>query len=213
MMKSISNRKILPILIFALASTEASASIDNFFDGISSSIEKSFSKFNLKPYTISIEQGQLINEEKMDRVDTGLSKDQILYLLGKPSTTNPFLSDQWNYLYFNNSNQKEIKKLVIYFKNEKVYKILVNNKIHKKLGLNITEGSSLNKGPIDIQMVKADEDIKPIILTLEDNTTLNSEINVCNVNDFETFADVKTLYDSDETTLEIRADNQSQTGN
>jgi outer membrane protein assembly factor BamE (lipoprotein component of BamABCDE complex) len=95
-----------------------------------------------------------------------------LYLLGKPSTTNPYVSDQWNYLYFNNSNQKEIKKLVIYFKNEKVYKILVQNEIYKKLGLNIVEGSSLNKGPISIQMVKADEDIKPIILTLEDNTAL-----------------------------------------
>jgi hypothetical protein len=42
-------------------------------------------------------------------------------------------------------------------------------------------------------MVKADEDIKPIILTLEDNTVLNSEIDVCNVNDFETFADVKNI--------------------
>lgn len=213
MMKSISNRKILPFLIFALVSIEASASINNFFDGISSSIEKNFSKLNLKPYIISINQGQLINEEKLNKIDTGLSKDQVLYLLGKPSTTNPFVSDQWNYLYFNNSNQKEIKKLVIYFKNEKVYKILVQNEIYKKLGLNIEEGSSLNKGPIDIQMVKVDEDIKPIILTLEDNTVLSSEIDVCNVNDFETFTDVRTLIDSDETTLEIRADNQSQTGN
>ena len=213
MMKSISNRKILPFLIFALVSIEASASINNFFDGISSSIEKTFSKLNLKPYIISINQGQLINEEKLNKIDTGLSKDQVLYLLGKPSTTNPYVSDQWNYLYFNNSNQKEIKKLVIYFKNEKVFKILVQNEIYKKLGLHTVEGSSLNKGPISIQMVKADEDIKPIILTLEDNTVLNSEIDVCNVNDFETFTDVRTLIDSDETTLEIRADNQSQTGN
>ena len=213
MMKSISNRKILLFLIIALASINASASIDNFFDGISSSIEKTFSQFNLKPYVISIEQGQLINEEKLNKINTGLSKDQVMYLLGKPSTINPFLYDQWNYLYFNNSNQKEIKKLVIYFKNEKVYKILVQDEIYKKLGSNITEGFLLNKGPIDIKMVKADEDIKPIILTPDNNKVLNSEIDVCNVNDFETFADVKTLYDTDETTLEIRADNQSQTGN
>ena len=136
MMKSISNRKILPFLIFALVSIEASASINNFFDGISSSIEKTFSKLNLKPYIISINQGQLINEEKLNKIDTGLSKDQVLYLLGKPSTTNPYVSDQWNYLYFNNSNLKEIKKLVIYFKNEKVFKILVQDEIYKKLGLN-----------------------------------------------------------------------------
>ena len=102
MMKSISNRKILLFLIIALASINASASIDNFFDGISSSIEKTFSQFNLKPYVISIEQGQLINEEKLNKINTGLSKDQVMYLLGKPSTINPFLYDQWNYLYFNN---------------------------------------------------------------------------------------------------------------
>jgi LPS-assembly protein len=192
---------------------EASASINNFFDVISSPIEKTFSQFNIKPYKISIEQGKLINEKKLNKIDTGLSKDQVLYLLGKPSTTNPFVSDQWNYLYFNNSNQKEIKKLVIYFKNEKVYKILIQNEIYKKLGMNITEGLSLNKGPINIQTVKSDEDIKPIILTLENNTALDSAIDVCNVNDFETFADVRTLIDSDETTLEIRADNQSQIGN
>jgi len=96
MMKSISARKILPFLILALVSMEASASINNFFDGISSSIEKTFSKFNTKSYTISINQGQLIDEEKLNKIDTGLSKDQVLYLLGKPSTTNPFVSDQWN---------------------------------------------------------------------------------------------------------------------
>lgn len=212
-MKSISNLKIVPFLIFALASTGTSASINNFFDVISSPIEKTLSQFNIKPYKISIEQGQLINEEKLNKIDTGLSKDQVLYLLGKPSATNPFFSDQWNYVYFNNYNQKEVKKLVIYFKNEKVYKISIQNEIYKKLGLNITKGSSLNNGPINVQMVKADEDIKPIILKLENNIALDSEIEVCNVNDFETFADVKTLHDSDETTLEIRADNQSQTGN
>ena len=88
-MKSISNRKILPLLIFALASVDASASIDSFFDAISSPIEKTFSQLNLKPYKISIEQGQLINEEKLNKIDAGLSKNQVLYLLGKPSNINP----------------------------------------------------------------------------------------------------------------------------
>jgi outer membrane protein assembly factor BamE (lipoprotein component of BamABCDE complex) len=212
-MKSISNRKILPFLIFALASMDASADINNFFDRISLSVEKTLSRYNVQPFLISIEQGRLINNEKLDKIDTGLSKEQILYLLGKPSTSSPFLSDRWNYLYFNNSDQKEIKKLTIYFKNEKVYKVLVQNKVYKQLGLNTTQNSLLNNGPIDIQMVKSNEDNKPIVLTLENNTVLNNEMSVCDVNDFETFADVRTLYDSDETTLEIRADNQSQTEN
>jgi len=213
MMKSISNRKILPFLIFALASLDASASIDNFFDGISSSIEKTLSDYKLKPFEISIEQGRLIDSESLNKIDTGLSREQVIYLLGKPSTSSPFLTDQWNYLYFNNTDQKKIKTLVVYFKNEKVYKILVQNKVYKKLGLNKAQDSLLNNGPINIKKLKTNDDLKPIVLTIDKNTVSSSEINVCKVNDFETFADVRTLYDSDETTLEIRADNQSQTEN
>ena len=40
---------------------------------------------------------------------------------------------------------------------------------------------------------------------------MSSPSDVCNVNDFKTFADIKTLINADESTLEIRADNQSQT--
>jgi len=212
-MKSISNRKILPFLIFALASLDASASIDNFFDGISSSIEKTLSDYKLKPFEISIEQGRLIDSESLNKIDTGLSREQVIYLLGKPSTSSPFSTDQWNYLYFNNTDQKKIKTLVVYFKNEKVYKILVQNKVYKKLGLNKAQDSLLNNGPINIKKLKTNDDLKPIVLTIDKNTVSSSEINVCKVNDFETFADVRTLYDSDKTTLEIRADNQSQTEN
>ena len=213
MMKSISNHKILPFLIFALASLDVSASIDNFFDGISSSIEKTLSSYKLKPFEISIEQGRLIDSESLNKIDTGLSKEQVIYLLGKPSTSSPFLTDQWNYLHFNNTDQKKIKTLVVYFKNEKVYKILVQNKVYKKIGLNKAQDSLLNNGPINIKKLKTNDNLKPIVLTIDKNTVSNSEINVCKVNDFETFADVRTLYDSDETTLEIRADNQSQTEN
>lgn len=209
-MKSISKRKILSFLIFALASIDASASINNFLERISSSLEKTLSNFDVKPFVISIEQGQLIDSESLNKIDAGLSKEQVLYLLGKPSTSSPFLSDQWNYLYFNNTDQKKIKRLTVHFKNEKVYKVLVQNEIYKKLGIDIPQRPSLNNAPIHIKKSKTIDDLKPIILTIDANIVSDSDINVCNVNDFETFSDVRKIYDSDETTLEIRADNQSQ---
>ena len=42
-------------------------------------------------------------------------------------------------------------------------------------------------------------------------TNMIKIIDVCNINDFKIFQDIKTLNDADESTLEIRADNQSQT--
>jgi len=212
-MKSISKRKILPFLIFALASMDTSASINNFIDRISSSVEQTLIDLKLEPHVIPIEQGQLIDSQNLNKIDTGLSKEQVLYLLGKPSTSSPFLSDRWDYLYFNNTDQKKIKNLIVYFKNEKVYKVLVQNKIYKQLGSNITQPTILNDGPINIKKLETDGDLNPIILTIDTNTVLKGEINVCKVNDFETFTDVRTLLDSDETTLEIRADNQSEIKN
>ena len=51
-----------------------------------------------------------------------------------------------------------------------------------------------------------------ITVSLQDNDYLDEELGVCVSNTFETFEDVKTLVISDESTLEIRADSQSQTG-
>ena len=53
---------------------------------------------------------------------------------------------------------------------------------------------------------------KVILVSLQDNDYLDEELGVCVSNTFETFEDVKTLVISDESTLEIRADSQSQTG-
>lgn len=209
-MKLISYLKVLPFLILALASINTSASTNGFFSSISSYVEQTLTEHSLKPFVIAIEQGKLINDDKLNKIDTGLSKEQVLYLLGKPSLSSPFLSNQWNYLYFNNTNQKEVRKLTIHFKNEKVYEVLVQNEIYKKVGLEITEAPSLNNGPIYVQELNAKDDIKPIVLTVENNMTSKNVTDVCNLNDFQTFADVRTLYDSDDTTLEIRADNQSQ---
>ena len=209
-MKLIYNFNIASFLVFALVSQDAESSIANFFDRISSSIESTLTDYEIKPFVISIEQGSLLDENKLERIDTGLSKEQVIYLLGKPSTTNPFLSDQWNYVYFNNTTQKEIKKLSIFFKNEKVYKVLIQDNVYKTLGNDAIKPSSLNNAPINKPDSEIDKDLSPIVLSLETNRGLDDEIEVCNINDFETFKDVRTLIDSDESTLEIRADNQSQ---
>ena len=63
------------------------------------------------------------------------------------------------------------------------------------------------------QKDKKDQIDEPIIkLSLDSIVTSSRDIDVCKLNDFEVFADMKTLQDADESTLEIRADNQTQTG-
>jgi outer membrane protein assembly factor BamE (lipoprotein component of BamABCDE complex) len=128
------NFKKISLIILILASQDAISGIANYLDGISSAVEKKLSENGVKPYIIPLDQGRLIDNERFQKIDTGLSKEQVIYLLGKPSLESPFIDNQWNYIYFNNSDTKKQKALSIHFKNEKVFKILINNQPFKKVG-------------------------------------------------------------------------------
>ena len=180
-------------------------------DDISSAVDKQLSDRGIKPYIIPMDQGRLVSHEKFQEIDVGLSKEQVIYLLGKPSISSPFIDNQWDYVYFNNTNTSEAKKLSVHFKNEKVFEILINDKTFKKLNLEEFSDISLDNAPLSDEDKNIQRKYGPIVVDIENNKLSSKIIDVCNINDFKTFQDVKTLNDADESTLEIRADNQSQT--
>ena len=105
-------KKISPIILL-LASQDVSSGIASIVDSISSSVDKQLSENGIKPYIIPLDQGRLISREKFKKINVGLSKEQVIYLLGKPSISSPFLDNQWNYIYFNNTNVNQAKKLSV----------------------------------------------------------------------------------------------------
>ena len=203
-------KKILSIILL-LASQNVSSGIESLIDDISFALDKQLSEKGIKPYIIPMDQGRLLSHEKFQKIDVGLSKEQVIYLLGKPSVKSPFLDDQWNYIYFNNTNTNQTKKLSIHFKNEKVFEILINNKTTKKLNFEEISKTSLDNAPLNDKDKNIQKEYGPIVVDIENNKLSNKRIDVCNINDFKIFQDVKTLSNADESTLEIRADNQSQT--
>ena len=123
------------------------ASVIDFFSGIQKSVQDTLSINEIKPYIIPLEQGRLVEEKNFKQLDIGLSREQVKYLLGKP-TSSPFNNDHWNYYYYNNSNSKGIKNLSIKFKNERVFEIVIDQKIFKKFGQ--TEKSQLKMSDTSI---------------------------------------------------------------
>ena len=196
----------------ALLSSSAHAGIMDFVSGIQKGIEKTLSINEIKPYIIPIEQGRLVEEKNFRQLDIGLSREQVKYLLGKPSSS-PFNNDHWNFFYYNNSDSKEIKNLTVKFKNEKVFEIVIDQKTFKKFGQVEKSQLEMSDAPI-IQINDSDDSLKErvISVSLQDNDYLGEELGACISNNFETFEDVKTLVIADESTLEIRADSQSQSG-
>jgi LPS-assembly protein len=210
-MNLLRNSKQISLIILLLVSQDAVSGISNFIDGISSAVDKKLSEKGIKSYVIPLDQGRLINSERFEKIDVGLTKEQIIYLIGKPPLESPFLDNQWNYIYFNNTDVKKKKILSIHFKNEKVFEIFINNVSFRKLGLEEYNRALLDGAPLNNKRREEQIAYGPIIVDAASNNITSSVNDVCNVNDFKTFADTKTLDNADESTLEIRADNQSQT--
>ena len=76
----------------------------------------------LKPYTPDVHQGNVVTSEMVDALHEGMTKNQVIFLLGTPALRNLFHKEQWNYVYFLKPRfgETSIRKLEITFDEEKV---------------------------------------------------------------------------------------------
>ena len=50
-------------------------------------------------YKLSIQQGNVITQEMVDRLKPGMTRNQVEFVMGKPVLADPFKQDQWVYVY------------------------------------------------------------------------------------------------------------------
>jgi outer membrane protein assembly factor BamE len=50
-------------------------------------------------YKMTVQQGNIVTEEMVDRLEPGMSKSQVRFLLGTPMLTDLFHGDRWDYTY------------------------------------------------------------------------------------------------------------------
>lgn len=51
-------------------------------------------------YQAALSQGNLIKEEDLDQVETGMTRNQVRFLLGTPLVDDMFHSNRWDYVYY-----------------------------------------------------------------------------------------------------------------
>ena len=74
-------------------------------------------------YKQPIYQGNLLEKEAVDQLRPGLSKQQVLGLLGTPSVADPFHAQRWDYAaseLINRPGAVEIKTLTLHFENDRL---------------------------------------------------------------------------------------------
>lgn len=110
-------------------------------------------------YTPDVQQGNLfaksINQKAVDQLKPGLTKEQVLALLGTPSVASPFDHDRWDYVstYSHRGEKMQLHAMSLFFNNDTLVRIEgspfsqdtkelleQNKKYHVSYPVNETEG-------------------------------------------------------------------------
>ncbi len=74
-------------------------------------------------YRLDIQQGNILAQRDIDKLRPGLTKNQVVYVLGSPVIDDSFSDDKWVYLYTFTNKKTEIntrKKLELWFEEDKL---------------------------------------------------------------------------------------------
>jgi outer membrane protein assembly factor BamE len=77
-------------------------------------------------YRMPIQQGNVLDPIQVDQLEKGMTRSQVMFLLGTPMVPNGFNTDRWDYYYFVDAGVRHItatKRMTVYFKDDKVERV------------------------------------------------------------------------------------------
>lgn len=72
-------------------------------------------------YSPEVQQGNVVNQEMVDKLKPGMTRAQVRFVLGTPLVVDPFHSDRWDYVYFykpSYKGQPETRRLTVVFEGD-----------------------------------------------------------------------------------------------
>jgi len=71
-------------------------------------------------YHPPLQQGNLLDKDTVAKLKPGMTKHQVMVLMGSPSVASPFKHDRWNYVhaFAAEHGDMKVRKLVLYFDND-----------------------------------------------------------------------------------------------
>lgn len=76
-------------------------------------------------YKLPTRQGNVLDQRDLDKLKTGMTRDQVRYVMGVPVTANPFRDDRWDYLGYYKSPRGDVNTRLVslYFDGDKLARL------------------------------------------------------------------------------------------
>ena len=74
-------------------------------------------------YKLPTRQGNVLDQKDLDKVQIGMNREQVRFLLGTPMLASMFHQDRWDYVYYlkrGKGAEMQSRKLVVYFKDNRL---------------------------------------------------------------------------------------------
>ena len=71
-------------------------------------------------YKPDVQQGNLLEKKNVEELKPGMTKRQVIALMGSPSVQNPFAQNRWDYVasYQHRGGPVDVRRLTLYFKSD-----------------------------------------------------------------------------------------------
>jgi len=78
-----------------------------------------------EPHRIDIQQGNRITPENFAKLKTGMTRNQVLFILGSPLLKDEFHSERWDYIYYLKPGNNPVRKsrVTLFFDGDELAKI------------------------------------------------------------------------------------------
>ncbi|MCS6945080.1 MAG: outer membrane protein assembly factor BamE [Sutterellaceae bacterium] len=97
----------------------------------------------VQPYRPDVQQGNVVTQEMVEQLQQGMTRDQVRFLLGTPLLTSVFHRDRWDYVYYlqrGKGNERQLRRLTVYFENDRLQRVESDPMPPEKLADNLILG-------------------------------------------------------------------------
>lgn len=77
-------------------------------------------------YSMDVQQGTILERERLERLEPGMTRRQVEFLLGSPTITDPFREDRWDYIYTLRQDGRKVshERVTVLFEGDRVSDIV-----------------------------------------------------------------------------------------